>query len=184
MSLSYNNLRALIFPNPHLLFPHYLKICVVKKTKLPSQLLLFPSSFLPIITVHLPGNAYQSESKRLRKLRQPTRFRDRRWWLQRQLNPEQQSLTKKKGGHYHHHQKSSPSTLSILAFETAKTMSRPISSLFTTPLPTIKSSSTEKRSWDLKVSPTWTPKTKAFFSTLLAMRDSRISIKLPSPSLD
>ena len=45
--------RALIFLHPRLIFPHSLEICVVKKTKYPSQLLLFLSPFLLIITVHL-----------------------------------------------------------------------------------------------------------------------------------
>jgi hypothetical protein len=44
---------ALIFPHPHFIFPHYLEICVVKKTKYPSQLLLFLSPFLLIITAQL-----------------------------------------------------------------------------------------------------------------------------------
>jgi hypothetical protein len=29
-------IRALIFPHPRIIFPHYLKICAVKKTKYPS----------------------------------------------------------------------------------------------------------------------------------------------------
>ena len=44
---------ALIFPHQLIIFPHYLEIYVVKKTKYPFQLLLFLSPFLLIITVHL-----------------------------------------------------------------------------------------------------------------------------------
>jgi hypothetical protein len=45
--------RVLIFLHQLLIILHYLEICVVKKTKYPSQLLLFLSPFLLIITVHL-----------------------------------------------------------------------------------------------------------------------------------
>ena len=42
----YNDLnRTLIFPHPYILFSHHLKMCVVKKTKLPSQLLFFSLTF-------------------------------------------------------------------------------------------------------------------------------------------